>query len=318
MAFSSIELSRRQLAEFVSALRRLRQRAGQPTYRVMARSAFLSASSLYRVQQGRTVPTLSATLAFVRACGGDEALWEEQHAQLISTSDHSRRVNFMPWRGYTPNAPDQIDPTSAAFEIFWLDEKGIEPFALAMRRLRTESGMTLSQISKLTRTTKIASRVGERGIPVSTLGDLCSPRHGRIPTKRTLEGFLLAIGAPAETIKVWEIVRQWLSGETVSTSVQSGYAASTMLVQAAVLAAQLRSDFPISNQGALGYLVEPEARKAFIKNAAGQQRASDRIRSRMLKLNSSQADAVRTAATVLAFPSSFSSQLSFHRNRRLP
>lgn len=60
---------------FAVALRRLREDAGSPTYRALSERAHYSATVLSRAAGGRVFPSLEVTLAFVRACGGDEDAW---------------------------------------------------------------------------------------------------------------------------------------------------------------------------------------------------------------------------------------------------
>ncbi|MEU6427979.1 helix-turn-helix domain-containing protein [Microbispora sp. NPDC046973] len=60
---------------FAVALRRLREEAGSPTYRALSEKAHYSPTVLSRAAGGRVLPSLEVTLAFVRACGGDEDEW---------------------------------------------------------------------------------------------------------------------------------------------------------------------------------------------------------------------------------------------------
>ncbi|GAB3146443.1 helix-turn-helix domain-containing protein [Microbispora hainanensis] len=60
---------------FAVALRRLREEAGSPTYRALSERAHYSPTVLSRAAGGRVFPSLEVTLAFVRACGGDEDAW---------------------------------------------------------------------------------------------------------------------------------------------------------------------------------------------------------------------------------------------------
>ncbi|MFE6866602.1 helix-turn-helix domain-containing protein [Kitasatospora sp. NPDC057692] len=60
---------------FAAELRALRRSAGSPVYRAMAAKVHTSASSLSAAASGTRPPTLPVTLAYVRACGGDEAEW---------------------------------------------------------------------------------------------------------------------------------------------------------------------------------------------------------------------------------------------------
>ncbi|WP_078624075.1 hypothetical protein [Streptomyces monomycini] len=63
---------------FALELRKLRQEAGSPTYRVMAQGAGYSSVALSRAAAGETLPSLNLTLAYVRACGADPAEWERR------------------------------------------------------------------------------------------------------------------------------------------------------------------------------------------------------------------------------------------------
>ncbi|MGH3759477.1 XRE family transcriptional regulator [Actinophytocola sp.] len=63
------------LLRFAGELRRLRERAGRPTYRELATRAHYSAAALSEAAGGRKLPTLAVTLAYVTACGGDTAGW---------------------------------------------------------------------------------------------------------------------------------------------------------------------------------------------------------------------------------------------------
>ncbi|SDW36505.1 WD40 repeat [Amycolatopsis xylanica] len=65
-----------ELTAFAADLRRLRERAGSPTYRSLAARSGYSATALSQAAAGRKLPTLAVTLAFVTACEGDPADWE--------------------------------------------------------------------------------------------------------------------------------------------------------------------------------------------------------------------------------------------------
>ncbi len=64
--------------EFAAELRRLRERAGRPSYRELARRASLSVTVLSEAAGGRSLPTLAVVRGYARACGGDVAEWEER------------------------------------------------------------------------------------------------------------------------------------------------------------------------------------------------------------------------------------------------
>ncbi|KFU77110.1 NB-ARC domain-containing protein [Amycolatopsis lurida] len=66
------------IAAFAHDLRVLRNRAGNPSYRELARTALFAPSVLSSAASGHRLPTLAVTLAFVSACGGDRAVWERR------------------------------------------------------------------------------------------------------------------------------------------------------------------------------------------------------------------------------------------------
>lgn len=59
-------------------LRELRRAAGNPGYRELAARCGYSMTVLANAAGGRRLPSLPATLGFVRACGGDPAVWEQR------------------------------------------------------------------------------------------------------------------------------------------------------------------------------------------------------------------------------------------------
>ncbi len=61
-----------------SQLRELRADAGSPGYRELAERTGYSISTLANAAGGRHLPSLPVVLAFVRACGGDPAEWEQR------------------------------------------------------------------------------------------------------------------------------------------------------------------------------------------------------------------------------------------------
>ncbi|TCO62273.1 helix-turn-helix domain-containing protein [Actinocrispum wychmicini] len=70
------------LQKFASELRELRQKAGSPGYRQLAKSAHYSVATLADAAGGRKLPSLAVTLAYVRACGGDDRQWEAKWRSL--------------------------------------------------------------------------------------------------------------------------------------------------------------------------------------------------------------------------------------------
>jgi WD40 repeat protein len=66
------------VAEFASELRNLRDGAGRPSYRELARQADFSVTTLSEAAGGRVLPTLPVVRGYVRACGGDVGEWENR------------------------------------------------------------------------------------------------------------------------------------------------------------------------------------------------------------------------------------------------
>ncbi|SCF46444.1 Protein of unknown function (DUF2690) [Micromonospora matsumotoense] len=78
--------------EFVADLARLRRDAGQPSLRKMSGTAHYSHTALAGVLSGGRLPSLELTMAFVRACGGDEAAWRarwHREAELSRAAEPS-------------------------------------------------------------------------------------------------------------------------------------------------------------------------------------------------------------------------------------
>jgi hypothetical protein len=64
------------IAAFVAALKKLRDEAGRPSFRSMAAGVHYSHTALSNALSGARLPSQEITMAFVRACGGDEGAWE--------------------------------------------------------------------------------------------------------------------------------------------------------------------------------------------------------------------------------------------------
>ncbi|MGX7829549.1 nSTAND1 domain-containing NTPase [Actinokineospora sp. 24-640] len=74
------------LVEFAAELRKLRQEAGTPSYRELARRAHFSSTTLSDAAGGKRMPSLAATVAYVQACGGDVGAWEQRWRDLVRTT----------------------------------------------------------------------------------------------------------------------------------------------------------------------------------------------------------------------------------------
>ncbi|MEU0728965.1 WD40 repeat domain-containing protein [Streptomyces sp. NPDC006140] len=97
---------------FAAGLRELRESAGRPTYREMARRARYGVTTLSQAAAGKQLPTRAVTLAYVRACGGDlaewERRWQEASAELAAetAADDTARP---PYRGLTRFEPGDAE-----------------------------------------------------------------------------------------------------------------------------------------------------------------------------------------------------------------
>jgi WD40 repeat protein len=106
------------LTHFAADLRRLREKAGSPPYRELARRAHYSSTTLADAAGGRRLPSLSVTQAYVRACGGDpsgwEARWHEVAAELAVSEPEDGRADAeeerrCPYAGLAAFQPDDAE-----------------------------------------------------------------------------------------------------------------------------------------------------------------------------------------------------------------
>ncbi|MFE2103750.1 helix-turn-helix domain-containing protein [Streptomyces sp. NPDC059468] len=65
-------------AAFAHQLRKLRDSAGSPAYKALARKTGYSVATLSQAASGWRLPSLEVTRAYATACGGTEQHWEEQ------------------------------------------------------------------------------------------------------------------------------------------------------------------------------------------------------------------------------------------------
>lgn len=93
------------LHDFAAGLRALRAGAGSPAYREMSRTARYSSSALSAAASGQGLPTWELTLAYVRACGGDEREWRERWQAAAAAVDGA---------ALSPPPPPPADPADPA------------------------------------------------------------------------------------------------------------------------------------------------------------------------------------------------------------
>ncbi|WP_439660503.1 nSTAND1 domain-containing NTPase [Lentzea sp. HUAS TT2] len=110
------------LLRFAGDLRRLRDQAGKPSYRELARRANYSPTALSDAAGGRKLPSLALTLAFVRACEADPGSWTKRWRELAA--EHTQPLH--PNTPYPGNAPFTEDDEKRFFGRECLVEQIVE------------------------------------------------------------------------------------------------------------------------------------------------------------------------------------------------
>ncbi|MET8861537.1 helix-turn-helix transcriptional regulator [Nonomuraea sp. NPDC004580] len=104
------------IERFAHDLRQLRVAAGQPTYRIMGSRVGCSPSRLSEAAKGLRLPSLSATLDYVRACGvTDTVEWERRwHEINDQVKQHARAVSEP-----EPDAADETRGQERRPRVLW-------------------------------------------------------------------------------------------------------------------------------------------------------------------------------------------------------
>jgi DNA polymerase III delta prime subunit len=185
--------------QFARELRELRARAGNPTYREMARSAMFSSSVLSSAASGNRMPSLQVTLAFVAACGGDDEAWRRHwHAATSGYTQppfggRKRRPALFQRRGSTPH-PAQLPQRPRGFtgrtaELAWLRSPRDTPLVISGPAGVGKSDLALHY----------AHSIAAEQTDGQLYADLGGLRHGggappAPATADVLDGFLRALG----------------------------------------------------------------------------------------------------------------------------
>ncbi|WJV51001.1 nSTAND1 domain-containing NTPase [Streptomyces flavofungini] len=99
------------VARFAVGLRKVRQEAGAPSYRVMAQQVGYSVTALSQAAAGDRLPSLAVVVAYARACGADseewERRWHEVSRELVEESlgEGEDGGGQSPYRGLTRYEP---------------------------------------------------------------------------------------------------------------------------------------------------------------------------------------------------------------------
>ena len=146
--------------EFAFWLRDLRRHAGL-TYEQLAGKAHYATSTIQAAADGRRLPTLRVTLAFVAACGGDQRAWREYWTRIRRMLDSgapegvSRSVT-PPWLAAGPAAEDEqgLRPPAARVSEDWYVESlsvlalvAAEPVEAIERRTIVATADDVTEIS---------------------------------------------------------------------------------------------------------------------------------------------------------------------------
>ncbi|MGW5053990.1 nSTAND1 domain-containing NTPase [Actinokineospora sp. NPDC004072] len=94
-----LESEETSLLRFAGDLRRLRGKAGTPTYRELGKRANYSAAALSEAAAGRRLPSLAVTLAYVGACDGDVGQWRARWQEIAAESAAEPRRRRAPYVG---------------------------------------------------------------------------------------------------------------------------------------------------------------------------------------------------------------------------
>ncbi|MBK3566229.1 hypothetical protein [Streptomyces sp. MBT62] len=166
-----LDLDGGPLTCFAADLRRLREKAGGPPYRTMAKQAHYSSTTLSDAAGGRTFPSLGVTLAYVEACQGERRAWESRwHAVAAELAASAKggepredRGPSTPYAGLSAFQPEDAD------RFFGRERLTDEVFARVRdRRFLTVFGPSGSGKSSLLRAGLVA-RARASGRPVLLL-----------------------------------------------------------------------------------------------------------------------------------------------------
>ncbi|MER6763346.1 MULTISPECIES: nSTAND1 domain-containing NTPase [Amycolatopsis] len=177
------------LGRFAAGLRRLRDKAGTPTYRELAGRVNYSVAALSTAASGRRVPSLVVTLAYVRGCGGDVEEWRERWHALVAEIAAERSAGPEEEREPGERAPylGLAAFQAAQADRFFGRDRVVEELAdlAARRRFTGVFGASGSGKSSVLRA-GLAARAGRGGSPVVVLTPGACP----------VEEFAVALAGP--------------------------------------------------------------------------------------------------------------------------
>ncbi|MDX8034287.1 hypothetical protein SK803_29065 [Lentzea sp. BCCO 10_0856] len=97
-----------ELGGFAADLRKLRDKAGKPSYRALASRAHYSAATLSDAAGGKKLPSLAVTLAYVKACDGDVREWEQRWRAIAAPPDPTGEAPYVGLKAFQKEDADRF------------------------------------------------------------------------------------------------------------------------------------------------------------------------------------------------------------------
>jgi len=97
-----------ELGSFAADLRRLRDKAGKPSYRELGSRAHYSAATLSDAAGGRKLPSLAVVLAYVKACGGDPDEWEQRWRAIAAPPEQAGESPYVGLNSFQAEDADRF------------------------------------------------------------------------------------------------------------------------------------------------------------------------------------------------------------------
>ncbi|MEE1825399.1 hypothetical protein PUR61_24920 [Streptomyces sp. BE20] len=161
-------------------LRQLRDRAGAPSYRALAKASHYSASTLAEAAKGERLPSLAVVLAYARVCGGGQAEWQARW-------EAASRALRGPSAGAGAGGEDRADGSAPARDPYL----GLAPFGTADAGLYFGRSELVGDLVRLVDRHRLTAVVGASGSGKSSL-----LRAGLLP--RLDESWHTALLAPGD------------------------------------------------------------------------------------------------------------------------
>jgi hypothetical protein len=115
------------LQSFAYDLRKVRAEVGNPTYRVLAKTAGYSATTLSEAAGGLRKPTLDVVLAYVGACQGDVDAWRRRWYELDAELRSEPETRDEPeLETAEPPTPPTPQPETVASKQVWWRRRGTQ------------------------------------------------------------------------------------------------------------------------------------------------------------------------------------------------